>query len=87
MGHLAYGSWPIGYLGDMIELTKATYFQELKTIFVIGFSQIWVVSYVLMKLLVGFKVDLEGFNSEFLWIRCYGFVWLPKSDEFEWLFF
>ena len=41
LGHLAYGSWPIGYLGDMIELTKAYYFQELKTIFVIGFLQIW----------------------------------------------
>ena len=87
LGHLAYGSWPVGYLGDMIELTKASYFQELKTIFVIGFSQIWVVSYVLMMLLLGFKVDLEVFNSGFLLIRCYGFVWLLRSDEFGWLFF
>ena len=40
-----------------------------------------------MMLLVGFKVDLEVFKSGFLLIRCYGFIWLLRSDEFGWLFF
>ena len=33
---------PMGveYLGDMIELTEASYFQEQSTFFVVGFSQI-----------------------------------------------
>ena len=30
----------VEYLGDMIGLTEASYFQEQSTIFVVGFSQI-----------------------------------------------
>ena len=51
----------VEYLGDMIGLTEASYFQEQSTIFVVGFSQIQVMSCVLIMLLVSFNFDLEVF--------------------------